>query len=222
VSTELWAGVDRYFNDLLVREDGVLGAAVEASAAAGLPAHQVTPSQGKLLMMMARVCGARNILEIGTLGGYSTIWMARALPAGGKLVTLEIEPKHAAVARSNIERAGLAGVAEVRVAPALESLALIAKEGRPPFDVVFIDADKERNADYFAWALKLSRPGSMIVIDNVVRGGAVADGSSTDSAVLGVRRLMELISGEARVSATAVQTVGSKGHDGFAVAVVLG
>jgi predicted O-methyltransferase YrrM len=220
MSQALWSAVDDYLTDQLVRPDPALTAALESSEAAGLPPINVTPNQGKLLQVLARALGARRILEIGTLGGYSTIWLARALPAGGRLVTLELEPKHAEVARANLARAGLDGVAQVRVGPALESLPGLAAEGLAPFDLIFIDADKPSNPDYFSWALRLSRPGSLIVVDNVVRAGAVADPASEDPAVRGVRRLNELLASEPRVSATAIQTVGDKGHDGLAFALV--
>jgi predicted O-methyltransferase YrrM len=220
MTQELWTAVDRYIADKLVQSDDALEAALRDSAAAGLPAINVSPNQGKLLYLLARMQGARNILEVGTLGGYSTIWLARALPADGRLISLEIDAKHAAVARANIARAGLAGVVEVRVAPALESLGQLAAERRGPFDLTFIDADKPSNPDYFRRALELSRPGSLIIVDNVVRNGAVVDAANTDASVLGVRRLNELIAAEPRVSATAIQTVGSKGYDGFAVALV--
>ncbi len=214
-----WTEVDRYISDLLVPSDPVLDAALEASAAAGLPTIQVSPTQGKLLHILARSLGARKILEIGTLGGYSTIWMARALPAGGRLITLEYSPKHAEVARANIARAGLASVVEVRVGRALDTLPQIAAEG--PFDLIFIDADKSGYPDYLPWAMKLSRPGSVIIADNVVRKGAVIDAGSSDADVQGVRRFYELLAAEPRVSSTAVQTVGSKGYDGFAMALVI-
>lgn len=220
MTQDLWNAVDRYIADRLIRSDPALDAALESSAAAGLPPIAVSPALGKLLHLIARLQGARRILEIGTLGGYSTIWMARALPAGGSLTTLEADPKHAEVAGANIARAGLAGVVEVRLGKALDTLPKLAAEGRGPFDLVFIDADKPGNADYFAWALKLSRVGSVIIVDNVVRDGAVADATSTDANVLGVRRLNDLIAAEPRVSATAIQTVGSKGYDGFLLAVV--
>jgi predicted O-methyltransferase YrrM len=217
---EQWAAVDQYLADLLVPPDPVLDAALADSAAAGLPPINVSPAQGKLLHLLARVRGAASILEVGTLGGYSTIWLARALPPGGRLVTLESEPKHAGVARTNIERAGLAGVVEIRLGLATETLPRLAAEGRGPFDLVFIDADKPSTADYFAWALRLTREGSVIVVDNVVRKGAVADGASEDANVRGVRRFLERAAAEPRVSATAVQTVGVKGYDGFAVVLV--
>ena len=220
MSQAQWTAVDGYITDLLVPADPVLEAALEASAAAGLPAISVAPNQGKLLMLLARLQGARRILEIGTLGGYSTIWLARALPAGGRLVTLEANPEYAEVARGNLVRAGLAGVAEVRVGPALETLPGLAAEGLGPFDVVFIDADKPSTPEYFGWALRLARRGTLIVVDNVVRDGAVVDAASEDASVQGIRRFNELLAAEPRVSATAVQTVGSKGYDGFALALV--
>jgi predicted O-methyltransferase YrrM len=217
---ESWIAVDRYLTDLLVRPDAALDAALQDSAAAGLPAINVSPCHGKLLHLLARVQGARAILEVGTLGGYSTIWLARALPAGGRLVTLEADAGHAAVARANLARAGLDGVVEVRLGPALKTLPRLAAESRGPFDLVFIDADKESYPEYLAWALKLTRRGSLIVADNVVRGGAVADPASADPRVRGVRRFNELLAAEPRVSATAIQTVGGKGYDGFALALV--
>ncbi|HJZ91109.1 MAG TPA: O-methyltransferase [Gemmataceae bacterium] len=221
MSQEQWSAVDRYITGLLVPPDSALDAALRDSAAAGLPAINVSPNQGKLLYLLARLQGARNILEIGTLGGYSTIWLARALPAGGRLVTLESEPKHADVARANIARAGLSGVVELRLGRALDTLPQLAAEGRGPFDLIFIDADKPSNADYFAWALRFSRRGSLIVVDNVVRKGGVIDLANTDANVQGVRRFYDVLAAEPRVSATAIQTVGSKGYDGFAVALVI-
>jgi predicted O-methyltransferase YrrM len=217
-----WTEVDQYFTELLVRPDAVLAAAVEASDAAGLPRISVADNQGKFLMLMAQAQGARNILEIGTLGGYSTIWLARALPAAGRLVTLEAVPTHARVARENIERAGLGDRVEVRLGRALETLPQLLTESRGPFDFIFIDADKAGYPEYFKWALKLSRRGTVIIADNVVRRGAVLDRASRDANVVGVRRFLELLSAEPRVNATAVQTVGSKGYDGFAMAVVTG
>ena len=200
-----------------MRPDAALDAALEASDAAGLPRISVSPAHGKLLWTFARLLNARRILEIGTLGGYSTLWLARGLARDGRLITLEALEKHAKVARANIERAGLSSVVEVRVGQALATLPSLAG----PFDLTFIDADKQNNADYFSWALKLSRPGGLIVVDNVVREGAVIDARSRDAAVQGVRRLNELIAKERRVAATAIQTVGIKGYDGFAVALVL-
>jgi predicted O-methyltransferase YrrM len=220
LTEEGWAEVDRYITDLLVPPDADMDAAISDSVAAGLPSINVTPNQGKLLHLLARLQGARKILEIGTLGGYSSIWLGRALPAGGQLVTLEIEPKHAEVARANIARAGLAKVVEVRLGRALDTLQRLAAEGRGPFDLIFIDADKQSIPDYFAWALKLSHSGSLIIVDNVVRDGAVVDASSKDPSVQGVRRFNELLAAESRVIATEIQTVGSKGHDGFAFALV--
>ncbi|MFF3176339.1 O-methyltransferase [Streptomyces sp. NPDC057900] len=215
-----WAEVDDYFNALLLGPDEALDAAVEASEEAGLPAIQVAANQGKLLNLLARLQGARTVLEIGTLGGYSTIWLARALPEGGRVVTLEADPACAEVARRNIERAGLADVVEVRVGPALDTLPLLAEQGYGPFDVVFIDADKPSNPDYLAWSLRLTRPGSLIVADNVVRDGEVADAGSEDPKVRGVRRFTELVAAEPTLTATALQTVGTKGYDGLLMALV--
>jgi predicted O-methyltransferase YrrM len=221
MSQELWTDVDHYLTDALHDPDASLDAALEASAAAGLPPIQVSTNQGKMLHLLARIQGARRILEVGTLGGYSTIWLARALPADGQLISLELEPRHAEVARKNLEQAGVGSVAEVRLGRAIDSLATLAEEGVEPFDFVFIDADKQSNADYFAWALDHTKPGSVIVVDNVVRAGAVADASSDDEAVLGVRRLHDLIQGDPRATATGIQTVGTKGYDGFTLALVL-
>ena len=200
----------------LLQPDAALDAAVEACDAAGLPDIAVAPNQGKLLWLLARMQGAKRILEIGTLGGYSTIWLARALPPGGTLVTLEYDPKHADVARENVARAGFADVVEVRTGRALDLLPGLSG----PFDFFFIDADKISNADYFRWALKLSRPGSVIVVDNVVRDGEVIDANSADHGVAGTRNLMQYLATERRVSATAIQTVGVKGYDGFLIALV--
>jgi predicted O-methyltransferase YrrM len=198
----------------------VLDAVVESSAAAGLPAIAVSPSQGKLLYLLAQIQGARKVLEIGTLAGYSTIWLARALPPGGRVVTLEFDPKHAKIATTNIAQAGLSDTVEVRVGPALASLPQIVAEGLGPFDLIFIDADKENNVPYFKWALQLSRPGTVILVDNVVRDGAVVDPKNQEPTILGIRRLNDLLAAEPRVSATAVQNVGSKGYDGFILARV--
>lgn len=217
---QTWDAVESYLNGLLTPADPILKAAMEAIDAAGLPQVSVAPHEGKLLWLLARSQGARNILEMGTLGGYSTIWLARALAPGGKLITLEADPKHARVARQNISRAGFAEVVEVRIGRALDSLAVLAGEGRGPFDLIFIDANKDNYPEYFAWALKLSRRGTLIVADNVVRDGAVADASSTDPNIGGVRRFIEMMATEPRVSATAIQTVGSRGYDGFAIALV--
>jgi predicted O-methyltransferase YrrM len=216
-----WTGVDRYLADRLLKSDAALDAALEASAAAGLPAHGVSPTQGRLLELLARIQGARTILEIGTLGGYSTIWLGRALPPDGRLVTLEANPHYAEVARANLARAGLAEAVELHVGLAETTLARLAADGDGPFDLIFIDADKAGNAQYLTWALALSRAGTLIVADNVVRGGAVVDGDSADPGVQGVRRFFDLLAAHARVSATAIQTVGEKGYDGFALALVL-
>ena len=217
MSSRVWSDVDRYITETLVQPDAALEAALSASDAAGLPQISVSPAHGKLLWLLARLVNARRILEIGTLGGYSTIWLARALAPGGRLISLEAVQKHATVARANIERAGLSRIVEVRVGKALDTLPSV--EG--PIDLSFIDADKQNNAEYFRWALKLSRPGSLIVVDNVVRDGKVIDASSREASVLGVRKLNQLVAGEKRVSATAIQTVGIKGYDGFAVALVM-
>jgi predicted O-methyltransferase YrrM len=221
IDPDLWTAVDRYITGLLAPHDSALESALAASAAAGLPDIQVSPNQGKFLNLLARLSSARAILELGTLGGYSTIWLARALPKDGRLVTLEADAKHAEVARANIARAGLAGIVELRLGPALETLPKLAAEERGPFDLTFIDADKPNIPEYFAWALKLSRRGSLIIVDNVVRDGAVIDATSDDPSVQGVRRFNELLAAESRVSATAIQTVGSKGYDGFAIALVI-
>jgi len=221
MNPEQWGAVDRYITDLLAPADAALDAALHASAAAGLPPINVAPNQGKLLHLLARMQGACTILEIGTLGGYSTIWLARALPADGRVITLEIDPAHAEVARANFARAGLTGMVELRIGRALDTLPLLASEKRGPFDLVFIDADKVNTADYFTWALKLSRRGTVIIVDNVVRKGAVADPASGDASVQGIRRFNTLLAAERRVSATAIQTVGSKGYDGFAIALVV-
>src|SRR4051812_32283113 len=205
MTQELWTAVDQYISDTLVRPDASLDAALEASVAAGLPQISVAPNQGKLLHLLARVRGARNILEIGTLAGYSTIWLARALPPKGTLITLESDAKHADVALANIARAGLAKQVEVRVGLALDTLPLLDAEGRGPFDLIFIDADKPNIPAYFTWAMKLSRPGSLIIVDNVVRDGAIIDPANEDASVKGVRRLNELLSSESRISATTIQ-----------------
>jgi predicted O-methyltransferase YrrM len=219
--SERWTAVDRYFAGLLVPADPALDAALEASEAAGLPAMQVSPGEGMLLYILARAVGARSILEIGTLAGYSTIWLARALPLDGRVVTLEADGKHAEIARANVRRAGLANVVEVRLGRAADSLSALAAAGAGPFDLVFLDADKRSNPEYLSWALRLARPGTLIVADNVVRGGAVVDPEADDPDILGVRRFAELLAAEPRVRATAIQTVGSKGYDGFAIALVV-
>ena len=220
MTDDRWAAVDRYVADLLVPRDAALDAALAHNAAAGLPAHDVSPVQGRLLELLARMRGARRILEIGTLGGYSTIWLARALGPDGRLVTLERDARYADVARANLARAGLAGVVEVRVGPALAALAALAAEGAGPFDLVFVDADKRSSAEYLRGALRLTAPGSLIVFDNVVRGGALADPHSDDPRVRGVRALHELLAAEPSVRATTIQTVGAKGYDGFMLALV--
>lgn len=220
MNQETWTKVDAYFSDKLIAADPVLESALLDSDAAGLPQHNVAPNQGKLLQLFAQMQNARKILEIGTLGGYSTIWLARALSECGRLVTLEANPEHAAVARANIARAGLSHVVEVRVGKAIETLPLLAEEGAGPFDLIFIDADKPSNPAYLEWSIKLSRPGTVIIGDNVVRNGAVADSGSADANVIGVRRFFDLMAENPRLSATAIQTVGSKGYDGFSLAIV--
>ena len=211
-----WAAVDDYFAGLLAPPDADLQAALADNAASGLPAHDVSATQGKMLALFAQMVGARRILEIGTLGGYSTIWMARALPADGKLVTIEFNEAHAAVARRNIERAGLSDKVDLHIGRALDVLPTLSG----PFDLIFIDADKPNNPNYIRWALELSRPGTVIIGDNVVRGGAVADPDSDDANVTGVRAFVDFIAAEPRLDATAIQTVGEKGWDGFLLAVV--
>lgn len=216
----LWTSVDEFVSSLFLPEDPALDGAVEASEAAGLPAIAVSPAQGKLLYVLALAMQARRILEIGTLGAYSTIWLARALPPEGRLVTLELEPTHADVARANLARAGLGTQVEVRLGPALETLPHLVEEGAGPFDLVFIDADKPGYPRYWPWALRLSRPGTLIVADNVVREGAVADAGSADANVQGVRRYLECVASEPGVTGTVLQTVGVKGYDGLSLAVV--
>ena len=217
---ETWAAVDAFVGETLVPHDEALQGALDAAEAAGLPQIQVSPPQGKLLQMLARLHGARTVLEFGTLGGYSTILLARALPEGGRLITLEANPDYAEVARGSIERAGLGDVVELRVGPALETLPRLDAEGAGPFDLTFIDADKVNTPDYFAWALDHSRPGSLIVADNVVRGGTLAEAASDDPATQAQRQLHETLADEPRVTATTIQTVGSKGYDGFTIALV--
>lgn len=212
--------VDQYIAGLFVPADPALDGALEASRKAGLPAINVAPNQGKFLHILARAIAARRILEVGTLGGYSTIWLARALPEDGQLVTLELDPGHAAVAQANLDAAGIADRVTLRLGPASDSLARLVAEGAAPFDMVFIDADKQSNAEYFARALELTRPGSIIVVDNVVRQGNVVDVDSSDPTIIGTRRLNDVMASEPRVVVTEVQTVGVKGHDGFALALV--
>jgi predicted O-methyltransferase YrrM len=220
MSQEQWTAVDQYLDELLVGSDPALVAALQASQHAGLPAINVAPNQGKLLALLARMQGARSILEIGTLGGYSTIWLARALPTGGRLISLEADPKHADVARANLEYAGLDHIAEVRLGRALDTLPKLFEERLGPFDLVFIDADKPNIPEYFEWSLRLTRPGSVIIVDNVIRNGAVIEAGSADANVQGVRRFNERVAATPQVSATAIQTVGSKGYDGFALLLV--
>ena len=220
MTDERWTAVDEYFTGLLVPEDEALEAAREESAAAGLPAIAVSPAQGKLLHLLALTAGARSVLEIGTLGGYSTIWLARALPADGRLISLEADEHHAVVARDNVARAGLSGRVEIRVGRALDTLPGLHDEDPDPFDLVFIDADKANIPGYFEWALRLTRPGSLVIVDNVVRAGAVVDTDRDDPDVEGVRRFAEQLATERRASGTVVQTVGAKGYDGFALVVV--
>ncbi|MGW1837058.1 O-methyltransferase [Streptomyces sp. NPDC002067] len=222
MSEHQWNAVDDYFTSLLTPPDDALDAALRDSAAAGLPEIAVSPTEGKLLHLLAQTQGAHRILELGTLGGYSTIWLARALPDGGRLISLEADAKHAGVARANLDRAGLSEVAEVRVGPALDSLAALAEEAAEPFDLVFIDADKPNNPHYLEWSLRLTRPGSLIICDNVVRDGKVADAGSAEPAIQGTRRCLEMMAEHPKLSATAIQTVGPKGYDGFALARVTG
>ena len=216
-----WVAVDRYFEGLLAPADAQLEAALAVNRAAELPAIDVSPLQGKFLHLLVQLTQARRVLEIGTLGGYSTIWIARALPEGGRIVTLEFNPRHADVARKNLEHAGLLDRVDIRVGRALDSLPVFESSGIGPFDLVFVDADKRSNPQYLEWALKLSRPGSLIFVDNVVRDGKVVDANSTDPDIQGTRRMMEMLAAEPRLSATALQSVGIKGYDGFVLAIVL-
>jgi predicted O-methyltransferase YrrM len=221
MSEDTWMAVDEYITGLFGATDPILEAALRDSAAAGLPEIAVSPAQGQLLHVLARAHGARRILEIGTLGGYSTIWLGRALPPDGNLLTLEADPQHAAVARMNIDRAGLSEMVAVRVGRAQDTLPRLVTEGTAPFDLIFIDADKESYALYLEWALKLSRPGTLIIADNVVRGGRIIDAASEDSNVQGARRFNKLLAANPGLTATVVQTVGSKGYDGLAIALVI-
>ncbi|MFC9708301.1 O-methyltransferase [Paenibacillus sp. NPDC056933] len=216
-----WSQVDDYLNDLLIPSDSLLEQTLRTNAEAGLPAHDVAANQGRLLQLLLQIQGATRVLEIGTLGGYSTIWMARALPEHGHIVTLEAEPHHADMARTNLTRAGLIHKVDLRVGPALTTLPDVQEEYREPFDFIFIDADKPSNPDYLRWALRLARPGSLIIGDNIVRNGEVINKESTDSRVQGVRSFLKLIADNPRLEATALQTVGSKGYDGFVIARVL-
>lgn len=215
-----WTAVDQYYNELFVPTDPALAAALAASTAAGMPAHNVAPNQGKLLYLLAKLQRARTILEIGTLGGYSTIWLARAVPADGHVVSLELDPERAAVARANVARAGLTDRVDIRTGRAVDSLAQLCAEQRAPFDVIFIDADKPSNPAYLTWALQLARPGTLLLADNVVRNGAVVDAASEDANVQGIRRFNDLVAAEPRLSATMLQTVGEKGYDGLTIALV--
>lgn len=216
----IWTDVDRFLTDTLLEDDPVFEATLHAADDAGLPPINVSAPQGMLLHVLVRALGGRRVLEIGTLAGYSTIWMARAVPEGGTVLTLELDRRHAEVARANIERAGLDGVVELRLGAALDSLAAIEQEGRGPFDFIFVDADKPSYPDYVRWALRLARPGTLVVVDNVVRDGEILEAGSPDPIVAGTRQALEVMGAEPRLLVTAIQTVGSKGYDGFAVAVV--
>ncbi|TRC90060.1 O-methyltransferase [Mesorhizobium sp. WSM4310] len=220
MSTKSWTAVDNYIVSSLFEADPVLDAVLAANRDNGLPAIDVSAAQGKLLLLLVRIGSAKNVLEIGTLGGYSTIWMARALPMDGKIVTLELDPHHAKVARSNFERAGVSDQVELRVGPALESLAALSAENAGPFDLIFIDADKPNNPNYLSWAMRLSRPGTVIVCDNVIRDGYVVNEDGRDANVEGARAAFSFIGGDKRLDGTAIQTVGAKGYDGFAIAIV--
>ena len=221
MTADPWTAVDSYFEEKLLPADPVLEETLRASEAAGLPSIQVSPSQGKLLYLLAKAQGVRTILEVGTLAGYSTIWLGRALPRGGRLLTLEVNPKHAEVARANVARAGLGALVEIRLGPAVETLAKLLSDHEGPFDFVFVDADKPNTRTYFDWAVRLSRPGTLIVVDNVVRKGELANASSDDPNVRGMRAFLEALASDSRVSATGIQTVGTKGYDGFVLARVV-
>jgi predicted O-methyltransferase YrrM len=218
---DTWTEVDHYFSNAFIKSDRALTAALKANRKAELPAIDVTPLQGRFLEILVRITGARRVLEIGTLGGYSTIWLARGVPASGLVVTLELEPKHASIAQKNIERAGLAGRVDLHIGPASESLSQLVANSADPFDFIFIDADKAGYPDYLRWSLKLSHPGTLIVADNVVRDGKVIDPKSADPNIKGVRSFAKLLAAEPRLTTTVLQTVGGKGYDGFAMAVVL-
>jgi predicted O-methyltransferase YrrM len=220
MSLKTWTAVDGYIAEKLIPADRALDAALASNRENGLPAIDVSAAQGKLLNLLARMVGARRILEIGTLGGYSTIWLARALAPGGKVVTLELDPHHAKVAQANVDRAGLSGSVDIRVGPALKSLEALGKEAAEPFDFIFIDADKPNNPNYLTWAMKLSQPGTVIVCDNVIRDGEVIEAKSLDENVQGARAAFDFIGKEKRLDGTAIQTVGVKGYDGFAIAIV--
>lgn len=221
MNPEQWSAVDAFICEQLFPPDPVLEAALADMAAAGLPAIQVTPSQGRFLQLLARSMRAEKILEIGTLGAYSTIWLGRALPPGGRLITLELDTRHAEVARGNLARAGLEGMVEVRLGKAIDSLPRLVEEGAGPFDMIFIDADKTSTQAYYEWVLQLARPGSLIVVDNVVRGGQLANPAATDDSVRAMRSFLQNLNGDRRVSATVLQTVGSKGYDGLALFYVI-
>ncbi len=220
MTKDVWEAVDKYFDEMLIPHDSALDDALAAASAENLPAIQVSSVQGKLLHLLARIMSARNILEIGTLGGYSTIWMARALPEGGRIITLEADPKHAEVAQKNFARAGVENKVELRLGKALDTLPKVAADGRGPFDMFFIDANKSNMPEYFEWSLKLARKGSVIIADNVVREGAVLDARSKDADIQGIRRFLEMVGKEKRVSGTALQTVSTKNYDGFALVLV--
>jgi predicted O-methyltransferase YrrM len=220
MSEQVWSEVDTYIADRLIPADPVMDAVLAANAAGGLPAIDVSAAQGRFLELLVRMTGAARILEIGTLGGYSTIWMARALPAGGKIVTLEFAPKHAEVAKANFDRAGLSARIDLRVGPALDSLPRVEKDGLGPFDLVFIDADKPNNRNYLEWAVNLSREGTVIVLDNVIRDGGVIRTDRRDGSVEGARAGFDFLGSHPRIKATALQTVGAKGYDGFAIGIV--
>ncbi len=220
MSSKTWAAVDDYIVSSLFEADPVLDAVIATNRKQGLPAIDVSAAQGKLLSLLVRIRGAKRVLEVGTLGGYSTIWMARALPADGKVVTLELDPHHAKVAHSNFERAGVSKLVDLRVGPALQSLETLAAENAGPFDLIFIDADKPNNPNYLTWAMRLSRPGTVIICDNVIRDGAVLDEDGRDPHVEGARAAFSFIGGDKHLDGTAIQTVGAKGYDGFAIAIV--
>jgi predicted O-methyltransferase YrrM len=219
---KVWTNVDRYFGEKLAPSDTALEAALAANRKADLPAIDVTPLQGKFLELLVRIAGARRVLEIGTLGGYSTLWLARALPKDGSVVSLELEPRHAKIARSNLQNAGASDRVDIRVGPAIKSLQALVASGGPAFDFIFIDADKSGYPEYLDWSLKLSRPGTLILADNVVRDGKVIEPDNPDPNIQGVRRFTDLLAAEPRLSATVLQTVGSKGYDGFTLGLVLG
>ncbi|HYS69627.1 MAG TPA: O-methyltransferase [Gemmatimonadaceae bacterium] len=220
MAEDLWTDVDQYFSDKLLPKDPILESAAEAAEKAGLPPIAVSPNQGKFLQLLSQIIGAQSILELGTLAGYSTIWLARGMRPGGRLITVEVDPKHADVAKSNISRAGLKDAVEVRLGSALDVLPQLFAEKRGPFDLIFIDADKENIPDYFEWSMKLSHPGTLIIVDNVVRDGAVIDANSPDPRIEGVRKFVDLLAAESRASGTTIQTVGIKGYDGFAMVLV--